>query len=71
MTNLPLGNLDLLTDECFSFVTDPKPARGSRGAIESLRDSAPQVVEVLEAMVIDGVDERAQVADYLRYVFGA
>ena len=71
MDFLDLDNLDSLTDVCFGFVTDPSPRRGQRLAIVELQDVAPGVVDVLEAMVIDGVDDRPEVAEYVQYVFGS
>jgi len=71
MQNLNLQDLDSLSDVCFAFVTDPHPSRSAYPAIESLLDIAPQVVEVLEAMVLDGVDEQGEVDEYLQYVFGS
>ena len=41
-----------------------------RVAIEQLSDIAPHVVDVLEAMVLDGVDDRRDVAAYIQHVFG-
>lgn len=57
-----------LTDELFSFVTDPRASRGDRPVIDELHDVAPEMVDVLESMVIDGVDERHYVADYVHAV---
>ncbi len=36
--------------------------------IQELHDTAPEMVEVLESMVLDGVDERRHVADYVDYI---
>jgi cob(I)alamin adenosyltransferase len=36
--------------------------------MQELHDVAPEMVDVLESMVIDGVDERHYVADYVRAV---
>ncbi|HEY8283050.1 MAG TPA: hypothetical protein VIJ28_01555 [Chloroflexota bacterium] len=66
-----LDDLDSLTDICFAFVTDPSPRRGQRLPIVELQDVAPQVVDVLESMVLDGVEDRPEVAQYVRYVFGS
>lgn len=71
MDFLNLDDLDSLTDLCFTFVTDPSPKRGQRLAMVELQDMAPQVVDVLEAMVLDGVDDRPEVAHYIQYVFGS
>ncbi len=55
-----------LTDELFSFVTDPHPSRNDRPVVDELHDVAPDVVDVLECMIIDGVDDRRFVADYVQ-----
>jgi hypothetical protein len=60
-----------LTDEAFAFVTDPRPSRTERPAIQELHDFMPEVVDVLECMVIDGTEERQDVADYIAAVFTA
>jgi hypothetical protein len=54
-----------LTDALFDFVTDPRASRNERPVIEDLHDIAPGMVPVLEAMVIDGVDNRSDVAAYV------
>ncbi len=54
-----------LTDALFDFVTDPQASRNDRPVIQDLYDLAPTMVPVLEAMVIDGVEDRADVADYV------
>ncbi len=71
MDFLNLDDLDSLTDVCFGFVTDPSPRRGQRLAIVELQDVAPGVVDVLEAMVLDGVEDRPEIAQYVQYVFGS
>ena len=58
-----------LTDELFAFVTDPHPSRNERPVIVELNDVAPEVVDVLECMVLDGTEERQDVADYVHAVF--
>jgi hypothetical protein len=70
MDFLNLDDLDSVTDVCFGFVTDPSPRRGQRLAIVELQDIAPQVVDVLESMLIDGVEDRPDIAEYVQYVFG-
>lgn len=60
-----------LTDELFAFVTDPRGTRNERPVIQELHDTVPEMVEVLESMVLDGVDERRYVADYVREVVGS
>jgi len=59
-----------LTEELFAFVTDPRASRGEREVIQELHDVAPEMVDVLESMVIDGVDHRLYVADYVHAVLG-
>jgi hypothetical protein len=54
-----------LTDALLDFVTDPRGSRSERPVIQDLHDLAPGMVPVLEAMVIDGVEERADVAAYV------
>jgi hypothetical protein len=57
-----------LTDELFAFVTDPHPSRNDRPVVDELHDVAPEMVDVLECMIIDGVDQRQFVADYVQTV---
>jgi hypothetical protein len=54
-----------LTDALFEFVTDPRATRNERPVIQDLHDLAPGMVPVLEAMVLDGVEERSDVAAYV------
>lgn len=61
-------NEDELTDELFAFVTDPLPSRTDRQVIDELHDFMPDMVDVLEHMVIDGVDQRHYVEEYVRAV---
>ena len=68
---LDLDDLDSVTDVCFDFVTDPSPRRGQRVAIIELQDTAPHVIDVLESMVLDGIEDRTEVAHYVQYVFGS
>src|SRR5579859_2443812 len=56
---------DGLTDALLDFVSDPRGSRNDRPVIQDLHDLAPGMVPVLEAMVLDGVEERADVADYV------
>jgi len=62
---------DELTDAMYAFVTDPSAARTERPIVQELNDLAPEVVDVLEAMVLDGTEERGDVAAYVDAVFGA
>ena len=63
-------DLEALTDEAFAFVTDPHASRNDRAVIHELNDMQPEVVDVLESMVMDGTEERQDVEDYLTVVFG-
>ena len=56
---------DGLTDALLEFVTDPRATRNDLPVIQDLHDLAPGMVPVLEAMVLDGVEERADVAAYV------
>jgi len=57
-----------LTDALLDFVTDPRGTRNDRPVIQDLHDLAPGMVSVLEAMVLDGVEERRDVAEYVHAV---
>lgn len=63
-------DLDELTDAMYGFVTDPTPARNERAVIQELDDINPDIVDVLECMVLDGTEERQDVADYANALFG-
>ena len=54
-----------LTDALHDFVTDPRASRNDKPVIQDLYELAPNMVPVLEAMVIDGVEDRKDVADYV------
>ena len=56
---------DGLTDALLEFVTDPRGSRNDRPVIQDLHDLAPGMVRILEAMVIDGVEQRSDVAAYV------
>ena len=59
----------VLTDALFEFVVDPSAtSRNTRPVILELNDAAPEMVEVMESMILDGVDERHYVADYVHAV---
>jgi hypothetical protein len=59
-----------LADEMYAFVTDPSAGRSSRPIVAELHNVNPEMVEVLESMVIDGVEQRQHVADYAHAVVG-
>ena len=57
-----------LTDALHSFVTNPRASRNDLPVVEDLHEIAPGMVPVLEAMVLDGVEDRSDVADYVHAV---
>ena len=61
---------DQLTDAMYDFVTDPRPSRNDRPIVQELSDINPDLVDVLEMMVIDGTEERDDVARFVSFVFG-
>ena len=64
-----LADEEKLTDELFAFITDPSADnRNERAIISVLHEMMPQMVSVAECMIIDGVDERRYVADYVQAV---
>lgn len=61
-----LADEESFTDELFAFVTDNNAdSRNERAIISVLHEVAPQIVSVAECMIIDGVDERHYVEDYI------
>lgn len=64
-----LAEEDKFTDELFAFITDANADdRNGRAIVSVLHEVAPQIVSVAECMIIDGVDERHYVADYVHAV---
>jgi hypothetical protein len=61
---------DTLTDELFAFVRDPRSTRYERQVVKELRALAPGVIPVMEMMILDGVEERRHVHDYVVAVLG-
>jgi hypothetical protein len=61
---------DTLTDELFAFVTDPRSTRYGRQVVSEMRALAPGVIPVMEMMIIDGVEERRYVQEYVHAVLG-
>lgn len=57
-----------LTDALFTFVTAPRSSRNDAPVVRELHDVAPEMIEVCESMILDGVDERHYVADYVHAV---
>jgi hypothetical protein len=62
---------EALTDAAFEFVTDPLPSRNELPLIRELNEVYPEMVDILECMVLDGTEERRDVADYVHAVFVA
>lgn len=64
-----LNDEEHLTDELFAFVTDRSAEhRNQRALVSVLHETLPQMVSVAECMILDGVDERVYVADYVHAV---
>jgi hypothetical protein len=63
-------DLEALTDSMFGFITDPHPSRNERPVVKALDDVHPESVEVMESMLLDGTEEREDVAAYVAAVFG-
>jgi hypothetical protein len=64
-----LNNEERLTDELFAFVTDSQADhRNQRAIVSVLHETLPQMISVAECMILDGVDERTYVAEYVHAV---
>ena len=61
---------ETLTDELFAFVLDPRSTRYQRRVVTELRALAPGMIPVMEMMILDGVEERRYVRDYVSAVLG-
>ena len=61
---------ETLTDELFDFVRDPRSTRYQRQVVKELRALAPGVIPVMEMMILDGVEERRHVREYVTAVLG-
>ena len=61
---------ETLTDELFAFVVDPRSTRSQRRIVSELRALAPGMIPVMEMMILDGVEERHHVRDYVSAVIG-
>jgi hypothetical protein len=59
-----------LTDAMWDFVRDPKPTRNERPVVQALSDLHPESIDVMESMLLDGTEDRADVAAYVTAVFG-
>ena len=63
---------EALTNALFEFVTDPyAPSRNERPVVQELQTFAPEMIAVLENMILDGVDERQYIDEYIHAVFGS
>lgn len=61
-----LADEEKLTNELFAFITDPDADnRNERAIISVLHEVLPQMISVAECMILDGVEERHYVADYV------
>lgn len=63
-------DLDELTDAMYEFVTEPTAKRNKLPVVQELDDVNPEIVDVMECMVLDGTEARQDVADYVKAVFG-
>jgi len=61
---------ETLTDELFEFVLDPRSTRYQRPVVKELRVLAPGMIPVMEMMILDGVEERRHVREYVAAVVG-
>ncbi len=61
---------ETLTDELFAFVCDPRGSRTSRRVVTELKAIAPGMIPVMEMMILDGVQERRHVREYVHAVVG-
>jgi len=61
---------ETLTDELFDFVCDPRSTRYQRRVVTELRVLAPGMIPVMEMMILDGVEERHHVREYVTAVLG-
>ena len=61
---------ETLTDELFAFVMDPRSTRYQRQVVKELRALAPGMIPVMEMMILDGVEERRHVREYVAAVIG-
>lgn len=55
-----------LIDDYLAYLTDPRPSRNEHHA--AVLDGGPVPAAVLEQMVLDGVDSRADVAGLVTYL---
>lgn len=66
-----LADEEKFTDELYAFIVDPNADnRNERAIVSVLHEIAPHIVSVAECMIIDGVQERRYVKDYVHAVVG-
>ena len=61
---------ETLTDELFAFVLDPRSTRYQRRVVTELKVLAPGMIPVMEMMILDGVEERHHIREYVSAVLG-
>lgn len=57
-----------MTDTLFVYVRDPQTTHQVRHVLHALHGVAPDLVPLLEHMILDGVTEREHVAAYVRFL---
>jgi RNA polymerase sigma factor (sigma-70 family) len=62
---------EALADELHGFVTDPGASRYARPVVAELEEVAPEMLPVLETMIVEGVVDRRHVAAYVDAAVGA
>ena len=61
-----LADEEKLTDELFAFIIDQSAdSRNERAITSVLHEVAPQMISVAECMILDGVNERHYVSEYV------
>ncbi len=63
-------DLEALTDAMWAFVSDPRPSRNDLPVVQALSDMHPDSIDVMEAMLLDGTEDREDVEAYVATVFG-
>ncbi|HEV8637616.1 MAG TPA: RNA polymerase sigma factor [Chloroflexota bacterium] len=62
---------EALADELHAFVTDPRASRYARPVVAEVEDVSPEMLYVLETMIVEGVVDRRHVAAYVHAAVGA
>lgn len=65
-----MADLDEITDAMHAFITEPTPRRNTLPIVKELDELNPEIVDVMECMVLDGTESREDVAAYVQAVFG-